>query len=174
MFNYLLKSIIPLIFLLVVIYGMFEGRKVYDWFIEGAKEGLGVCLRIFPYLLSMILAIRIFRDSNLLAIINNFIKPFTDYLGIPSEIMPLLIIKPLSGSGALGVLTDILKTYGPDSFIGLTASTIMGTTETIFYTMTVYYGAVAIKKVRHTLIAAVCADLIAIIAAVFFVKLLLF
>lgn len=174
MFNYLLKSIIPIIFFIVVIYGMFKGKKVYDWFIEGAKEGLGVCLRIFPYLLSMIVAIRIFRDSNLLSMLNNFIKPLTDYVGIPSEIIPLLIVKPLSGSGALGVLTDILKTYGPDSFIGLTASTIMGTTETIFYTITVYYGAASIKKVRHTLIAAICADIIAIISAVFFVKLFLF
>ena len=171
MFNYLLKSIIPIIAGIVITYGMIRGRKVYEWFIEGAKEGLMVCLRIFPYLLAMIIVIRIFRDSGLLNIINNFLRPITSFIGLPSELVPLVAIKPLSGSGALGVLTDILKQYGPDSHIGLLASVIMGTTETIFYTITVYFGAVKIKKIRHTLLSAVCADIFAILSAIFFVNL---
>lgn len=174
MFNYLLKSIIPIIFAIVVTYGMFKGRKVYEWFIEGAKEGLMVCVRIFPYLLAMIVVIRIFRDVKLLDIINYWLRPVSSLIGLPEELVPLILIKPLSGSGALGVLTDILKQYGPDSYIGLLASVIMGTTETIFYTISVYFGAVGIKKIRHTLLAAVCADVAAILSAIIFVKIFLF
>lgn len=174
MLKYLLKSIIPIIAFVVICYGMIKGRKVYDWFIEGAKEGLKVCLKIFPYLLAMIIVIRIFRDSGLLDIINNFLRPVTTAIGLPSELVPLVAIKPLSGSGALGVLTDILKQYGPDSRVGILASVIMGTTETIFYTITVYFGAVKIKKIRHTLLAAVCADIFAILAAIFFTNLFFF
>jgi spore maturation protein B len=152
---------------------MFKGRKVYEWFIEGAKDGLKVCLNIFPYLLAMIIAVNIFREAKLLDILNNMIAPIGGLIGLPKEVIPLVLVKPLSGSGAVGILTDILKTYGPDTTIGLISSVIMGTTETIFYTITVYFGAVQIKKIRHTLWAAILADITAIIAAVFFVSRLL-
>lgn len=174
MFNYLLKSIIPVIFIIILCYGMFKGRKVYEWFVEGAKEGLQVCYRIFPYLLSMIIAVRIFREAKLLDGLNNFLAPVASVFGIPKEILPIILIKPISGSGALGVYTDIIKQYGPDSFIGLVASVLMGTTETIFYTITIYFGAVGIKKIRHTLWAAVMADMTAIIMAVLMVKIFFF
>ncbi|GAA0086052.1 spore maturation protein [Clostridium sp. MB05] len=170
MFQYLTKSIIPIIVVIIITYGMFKGRKVYEWFIEGAKEGLQVCLNIFPYLLAMIIAVHIFREAKLLDILNNFISPIGRVVGLPKEVIPLVLVKPLSGSGAMGILTDILKTYGPDTAIGLIASVIMGTTETIFYTITVYFGAVQIKKIRHTLWAAILADLTAIIAAIFLVS----
>jgi spore maturation protein B len=170
MFQYLTKSIIPIIVVIIITYGMFKGRKVYEWFIEGAKEGLQVCLNIFPYLLAIIIAVHIFREAKLLDILNNFISPIGRVVGLPKEVIPLVLVKPLSGSGAMGILTDILKTYGPDTAIGLIASVIMGTTETIFYTITVYFGAVQIKKIRHTLWAAILADLTAIIAAIFLVS----
>ncbi|AOR22284.1 nucleoside recognition domain-containing protein [Clostridium taeniosporum] len=173
MLNYLSKSIIPIIFLLIITYGMIEGRKVYEWFIEGAKEGLNVCLRIFPALLAMIIAVQIFKESNLLEVLNNLIAPIGNLIGLPKEIIPLIIIKPLSGSGAIGVFTDIIKSFGPDTKIGLISSVIMGTTETIFYTITVYFGAVKVKKIRHTLWSAIFADLVAIIMAVFMVNLFL-
>ena len=102
--------------------------------------------------------------------LNNLIAPLGNIIGLPKEIIPLLIIKPLSGSGAIGVYTDIVKSFGPDSEIGLIASVIMGTTETIFYTVTVYFGAVKVKKVRHTVWAAIMADLSAIIMATFIVR----
>ena len=105
--------------------------------------------------------------------INNFIAPATNLIGLPKELLPLVLIKPLSGSGAVAIFTNIVQTYGPDTFIGLTASVIMGTTETIFYTVTVYFGAVKVKKVRHTVWAAIMADLTAIILAVTIVRLLL-
>lgn len=169
MFNYFTKSIIPIIVIIIITYGMVKGRKVYEWFIEGAKEGLKVCLNIFPYLLAMIVAVHIFREAKLLEILNNLIAPLSNKIGLPKEVTPLVLVKPLSGSGAIGILTDILKNYGPDSKIGLISSVIMGTTETIFYTLTVYFGAVQIKKTRHTLWAAILADFTAIIASVFIV-----
>lgn len=169
MFDYFTKSIIPIIVIVIVTYGMFKGRKVYEWFIEGAKEGLKVCLNIFPYLLAMIVAVHIFREAKLLEILNNLIAPLSNLIGLPREVTPLVLVKPLSGSGAIGILTDILKNYGADSKIGLISSVIMGTTETIFYTLTVYFGAVQIKKTRHTLWAAILADFTAIIASIFIV-----
>ncbi|OOM11113.1 spore maturation protein [Clostridium saccharobutylicum] len=171
MLNYLSKSIIPIIFLLIITYGMFKGRKVYEWFIEGAKDGLKVCLRIFPYLLAMIIAVQIFREAKLMDLLNNLIAPLGNMIGLPKELIPLIIIKPLSGSGAIGVFTDIIKNFGPDTKIGLIASVVMGTTETIFYTITVYFGAVKVKKIRHTLWAAIMADITAIIMAILVVNL---
>ena len=166
-------SIIPIIFLLTILYGMISGKKVYEWFVEGAKEGAQVCLRIFPYLLAMIIGVKIFRESGLLDLLNFLLSPITAIIGLPKELLPLILIKPLSGSGAIGVYTDIIKNYGADTYIGLVASVLMGTTETIFYTVTVYYGAVKIKKIRHTLWAAVMADLTAIILSILMVKILL-
>lgn len=166
MFAYLTKSVIPIIVLLIILYGMIKGRKVYEWFIEGVRDGLNVCLRIFPYLLAMIVAVQIFKNANLLDLVNKFIAPFSESVGLPEEVVPLVLIKPISGSGAVGMFTEIIKTYGADTFIGLVASVIMGTTETIFYTITVYFGAAKIKKIRHTLWAAVIADLVAIIMAI--------
>ncbi|WP_024614142.1 nucleoside recognition domain-containing protein [Clostridium sp. Ade.TY] len=166
MFSYITKSIIPIIVVIILFYGMVKGRKVYEWFIEGAKEGLFVCMRIFPYLLAMIVAVQIFKSANLLELVNNIVSPLSRAIGLPEEVVPLVLIKPISGSGAVGMFTEIIKTYGADTFIGLVASVIMGTTETIFYTITVYYGAAKIKKIRHTLWAAVIADITAIIAAI--------
>ena len=174
MFQYLTKSIIPIIVVIIITYGMFKGRKVYDWFVEGAKDGLKVCMNIFPYLLAMIIAVSIFREAKLLDMLNNLIAPIVRVIGLPKEVVPLVLVKPLSGSGAMGIFTDILKNYGPDTFIGLVASVIMGNTETIFYTVTVYFGAVKIKKVRHTVWAAVMADMTAIIMAILMVKILIF
>lgn len=168
-FNYLTKSIIPIIFFAILVYGMFKGRKVYEWFVEGAKEGIQVCLNIFPYLMAMLIAVAIFREAKLLDMLNNLLSPVCGFIGLPEEVVPLIMIKPLSGSGAVGILNDILVTYGPDSPIGLIASVIMGTTETIFYTVTVYFGAVKIKKTRHTLWAAMMADFTAIVMAVLLV-----
>jgi len=173
MINYLSKSIIPIILLIIITYGMLKERKVYEWFIEGAKEGLGVVMRIFPYILAMIIAVQIFREAKLMDALNNIAAPIVNLIGLPKELLPLVIIKPLSGSGAIGVFTEIIKSFGADTRIGLIASVIMGTTETIFYTITVYFGAVKVKKIRHTLWAAVIADITAIIVSISVVNLLL-
>lgn len=107
MFQYLTKSIIPIIVIIIITYGMFKGRKVYEWFIEGAKDGLKVCLNIFPYLLAMIIAVNIFREAKLLDILNNMIAPIGGLIGLPKEVIPLVLVKPLSGSGAVGILSLI-------------------------------------------------------------------
>ena len=159
-------AIIPLIILFVICYGMMSGIKVYDCFVEGAKEGLTVCYKIFPYLLAMIVAVSVFRESKALDFVIVLCGPLVKLIGLPSELIPLMLVKPLSGSGALGIYMEILKNYGPDTYIGRVASIIMGSTETIFYTITIYFGAVGIKKIRHTLWAAIMADLVAIIMAV--------
>lgn len=172
--GYLTKSIIGIIILIIIGYGMIKGGKVYEWFIEGAKDGLKVCINIFPYLLAMIVAVEMFKSANLLDMLNNLLAPVVGVFGIPKELIPLILIKPLSGSGAIAIYTNIVQTYGPDTAIGLVASVIMGTTETIFYTVTVYFGAVKVKKVRHTVWAAIIADLTAIIMAVTLVKVLFY
>lgn len=172
--SYLSTSIVPLILLVIVCYGMFKGVKVYEWFIEGAKEGLKVCIRIFPPLLAMLIAVRIFKDANLLEVLNNFFAPIVNLIGLPEELVPLVFIKPLSGSGALGIFTEIINSIGADTKTGLIASVIMGGTETIFYTITVYFGAVGVKKIRHTLWGAIMADMVAIIMAIFIVGVMFF
>lgn len=164
--DYIIKAIIPMIIGAIVLYGVIKKVKVYECFIEGAKEGLGVCLRIFPYLLAMLIAINCFKASGAMNYLIRLIKPVVGFIGIPPEIVPLILIKPLSGSGAIGVFTDIVNTYGPDSFIGFLSSVIMGGTETIFYTLTVYFGAVGVKKIRHSLWVALLVDFCAVIFAV--------
>ena len=120
----------------------------------------------------MLVAIAVFRESRALDYFIALVNPVVKLIGLPPEVVPLVLIKPLSGSGALGVLSDILLKYGADSFIGRLASVIMGTTETIFYTLTIYFGAVNIKKIRHTLWAAILADLTAVIMAIIFTRIM--
>ncbi len=170
--QYIIISIIPVLLGSIVIYGMTKGVKVYECFVEGAKEGLMVCFNIYPYLLAMLLAVGVFRESGALGYFIEIIKPVVQFIGLPPEIVPLVMVKPLSGSGAQGIYMDILNRYGADTYIGLVASIIIGSTETIFYTLTVYFGAVNIKKIRHTLWAAIMADLTAVIAAVTIAKIM--
>jgi len=170
--NYIFLAIIPIIVGVVTLYGIVRGVKVYECFVEGAKDGISICIRIFPYLLAMLVAVGVFRASGSLNFFTSVMAPIVKIIGLPKEIVPLIFIKPLSGSGAMGVFTDILKQYGADTFVGITASIIMGTTETIFYTLTVYYGAIGVKKIRHTLWAAILADLTAIIMAVTLTKIM--
>lgn len=164
--DYFIKSIIGIVIGSIVIYGMKNGVKVYECFVEGARDGIGICVKIFPYLLAMLIAVGVFTDSKLLDVFIGFVRPVVKIIGLPAEVVPLVMVKPLSGSGALGVFTDILNKYGADTYIGLVASILMGSTETIFYTLTVYYGSIKVKKIRHTLWAAIFADLTAIIMAV--------
>lgn len=168
------SSLIPIIILLIVTYGIIKKVKVYEVFVEGAKEGLKICKNIFPYLLCMLLAIKVFRESGILEYIINFIEPLTNLLGIPKEVITQIFIKPLSGSGALGVFTDNIKTFGPDSYLGVLSSVLMGSTETIFYTIALYFGAVKIKKIRHTLWTAIMAEIIGVILAINITKIIFF
>ncbi|MBC2581268.1 spore maturation protein [Clostridium sp. DJ247] len=171
--DYIVKAIIPIIIALITTYGVVKKVKVYECFIDGAKEGLTICIKIFPYLLAMLVAIGLFRESKALDWFTYIIKPIVGILGIPPEVVPLILIKPLSGSGAFGVFAEILNKFGPDSYIGRVSSVIMGSTETIFYTLTVYFGAIGVKKIRHTLWAAILADLVSIVIAITIVRIML-
>lgn len=170
--DYIIKAIIPIIVVSITTYGMIKKVKVYECFVEGAKEGLAICVRIFPYLLAMLVAVGVFRESKALDYFIYIVKPVVKFIGLPPEVVPLVLVKPLSGSGALGIFAEILNNFGADSYIGRVASIIIGSTETIFYTLTVYFGAVGIKKIRHTLWVAVMADMMCVILAVTLARLM--
>lgn len=157
--------LVPLFILFVLTAGYIRGVKVYDAFVDGAKEGITTVFKIMPYLIAMFVAIEVFRASGAMDMLARFTAPILKPLGIPSEVLPLIIVRPLSGSASLGVLGNILSAAGPDSYIGRVASTMMGSTETTFYVLTVYLGAVGVKKSRHALPAAVMADITGFIVA---------
>lgn len=166
--EYLSILCVPSIILIVIISGFLGKVKVYDAFMDGAKEGLVTVFKIFPALVGLIVSIGMLRASGTLEIITNVLKPLTDLINMPSEVVPLALMRPLSGSGAVAVLTDIFENYGTDSFIGRCASIMMGSTETTFYTIAIYYGAVGINKVRHTIKSALIADFTGMICAAIF------
>lgn len=156
----------------LVLYGWAREVRVYDSLVVGAKQGFDVALRIIPYLVAILVAIGMFRASGGIDLMVAAIGPFTALIGMPAEALPMAILRPLSGSGAFGVMTEIMKTHGPDSLIGYMVSTFQGSTETTFYTLAVYFGAVGIKDTRHALPACLAADLAGIVAAVFIVNLM--
>ena len=166
MVNYLSTIAVPMIILLIIIYGLIEKNKVYDTFLEGAKEGIQVVINIFPTLIGIFLAIGALRSSGLIDSIINIISPVIQLLKIPAEIMPLALLRPISGSASMAVATDIISKYGVDSTIGLIASTIMGSTETTFYTIALYTSVVGIKKIRFVLAAALIADITGMLISV--------
>ena len=160
-------AIIPIFIVFVITYASIKRVNVYDSFIDGAQDGIKTIYRILPYIIGMLFAINIFRASGALELLNNAIHPLFNLLGIPKELTPLALLRPFSGSASLSLLADIYKQYGADSLISRIASTMMGSTETIFYTVALYYGSIQIKKTRHTIPAALLATLAGIIAAVF-------
>lgn len=169
--NKISSLIIPIMVLSVVIYGIYKKVNIYDVFIEGSKESFEMIFTIFPYLLGMMLAINLFLHSNILSNLSNLISPLLDLIGVPFDIVPMAIMRPISGNSSLAILNNIFLNYGPDSFIGRLASTIQGSTDTTFYVLTLYFGSVGIKKIRYALIAGLFADLIGIIASIMIVKL---
>lgn len=164
--NYLSTIAVPMVILLIIVYGVIEKNKVYDTFIEGAKEGMQVVINIFPTLVGIFLAVGALRSSGLIELIINIIKPIIETLRIPAEIMPLALLRPISGSASMAVATDIISKNGVDSLIGLIASTIMGSTETTLYTIALYTSAVGIKKIRFVLVAALIADITGMLISV--------
>ena len=155
-FNYF---IVPAIMVIFLVAGVMAGVNVFDTFIEGAKEGLKVAVQIVPSLIALMTAVGMFKASGALDVLSHALKPVADLLTLPPEVMPLAILRPISGSGGMAIFKDILATHGPDSFIGRVASVMQGSTETTFYTIAVYYGAISVTKTRHTLPAALSADL---------------
>jgi spore maturation protein SpmA len=163
---------LPAIVGALVLFGWARGVRVYESLVEGAKEGFQVALRIIPYLVAILVAVGMLRASGGVDLLVRAISPLTSLIGMPAEALPMAILRPLSGSGAYGVMAEIMNVHGPDSFIGYMVSTFQGSTETTLYVLAVYFGAVGVKETRHALPACLLADVAGILAAVFIVNLL--
>lgn len=164
--NYLSTAAIPVVIVIIILYGIIERKKVYDIFLDGAKDGIQIVLQLIPTLIGIFVAVGTLRNSGIIDLIVKVISPVTDILKIPSEIMPLALLRPISGSASIGVAVDIMQKYGTDTFLGLITSTIMGSTETTLYTIAVYTGCVGIKKTRFVLLVALLADFAGMVASV--------
>lgn len=162
----------PLMIIIIVLYGVIERKKVFDIFLDGAKEGIGVVLNIFPTLVGLFVAIGALRSSGIIDLIIKFLTPVLNLFNFPTEILPLALIRPISGSSSIAVATDIMNKFGVDSNIGLIASVIMGSTETTVYTIAVYTSSVGIKKTRFVLWAALIADFVGIVTSVIICRLI--
>lgn len=164
--NYLSNLAIPFTILLILMYGLSEKKKVFDVFLDGAKEGMQIVIKLFPTLLGLFVAIGALRYSGILDFIIKLIAPIINLVNIPTEIMPLAILRPISGSASIAVGSDIMNQFGVDSKLGLIASTIMGSTETTLYTIAIYTSVVGIKKIRFVLASALIGDLIGMLSSV--------
>lgn len=163
---------IPTLIFSFIVYGFIKRVKVYEKFIEGAKEGFNVAVRIIPYLVGMLAAISIFRNGGAMDILVNVLNPLTSLVGMPAEVLPMALMRPLSGSGSIGIMAEIIKIYGPDSLIGIMASTFYGSSETTFYVLAVYFGSVNINKTRHALPVGLIADICGTLGAVYICNML--
>lgn len=162
---------VPLIMTVVALYAVGRRVDVYSALVQGAGEGLSTLVRIAPSLIALLTAVYMLRASGALELAAQVLSPLLDRLGIPAETAALMLVRPVSGSAALGVGSELINTYGPDSYIGRVAAVMLGSTETTFYTIAVYFGAVGITKTRYAVPAALCADLAGFVAAAWAVRL---
>lgn len=164
--------IIPLMVLGVIIYGMYKKIDIYDIFIEGSKESYDMIITMFPCMLAMIFSVNLFTNSGFLEWLFSFFQNILYFLNIPISIIPMAIMRPISGSASLAILNTILENNGPDSFIGRLASVIQGSTDTTLYILTLYFGSIGIKKIRYSLWAGLAADVIGIVSAIVIVNIM--
>lgn len=158
---------IPIVVALIIVFGFVKKVNIFDTFIEGAKDGMRSTIAITPSIIGLITAVTMLKASGALDIFSSFISPLTNFFNVPSEIVPMMILRPVSGSGSIALLDNIFKNFGPDSVIGKIASVMMGSSETTFYAITVYYGAIGIKNIRHTVPCAIAADITGFVMSVF-------
>jgi spore maturation protein B len=166
MVDFLAAAAIPAVVLIIVLTAYFKGIPVFDTFVEGAKEGARTAFDILPVMVGILAAISMLTGSGLIDILTNLLKKPAQIVGIPEEILPLLIIRPFSGSASLGLFTDTITKVGPDSFLGRALSTIMGSSETVLYTLAVYFGACQVKNTRHALAASLISSYAGMFAAI--------
>ena len=166
--------ILPLIILTIVSFGLYKKIDIYDTFCNGIKEGIKTSLQIFPTILAMLVAINILLKSNLISDLTNILKPILSFIKFPVEILPLSLLKPISGSSSLIVMNELLKTYGPDSYIGRISSVIQGSTDTTIYILSLYFTSIGIKKTKYALKVGLIADLLTIIIAIITVNILFY
>jgi spore maturation protein B len=160
---------IPVFLTVVLVAGAIRGVRVFEAFVEGAEQGFSMAVRLIPFLMAMIVAISIFRASGAMDILLGLIAPFFTFLGAPPEILPHALMRPLSGGAALGIATELVEEHEPDSFIGLLISTAQGSSDTTFYVLTLYFGAVGIRKYRYAVATGLTADLTTLLASIFIV-----
>ena len=164
--NYISTITMPIIILYILIVGIKEKLNIYDLFIKGVKEGIKIVIKLFPTLLAVFMAVGMLRASGITQIITIIFKNITNIIKLPPELIPLIVLRPISGSASLGIATDIMKTYGVDSLIGKMAATIIGSTETTLYVISIYTSSVNIKKTKFVLICALIADTVGILTAI--------
>jgi len=157
-------------FSVIIISGIINRVNVFECFISGARDGLSAAIKILPSLIALLTAISMFRASGVFEAITDFLSPLFLKINFPSEVFPLALMRPVSGSGALAIVNELMEQYGPDSLIGRTVSVMMGSTETTFYTLAVYFGCIGIKNTRYTLKASLLADLAGFLASVYAVR----
>ena len=165
--------ILPAFIIFVIIYGLTKKVKVYDAFCRGAKDGLELVGKILPFICAMVIAIGILRDSGLLGLLSNAISAPLSFIGVPPEIISLYLIRPFSGSASIGMLVDIFNSTGINSLTSDIASTMMGSSETTFYTIALYFGSIGVKKTRYAVVVAVICDLVTMLTAVLVCRMIL-
>lgn len=174
MYDLISLLIIPIIVLIIIGYGLYNKKDIYSSFIKGAREGFNSSIKLFPYLLSIIFATNILFNSNFINDVLTFVKPVFSLLKIPFEIVPLAIMKSISGSASLAITTNLLHEYGSNSIIGKMASIIQSSSETTFYVITLFYGYIGIKKIRHTLLVSLIADIVGVLVSIMIARLIFF
>lgn len=162
--------ILPVMVVGIVLFGLVKKVKVFDCFMVGAKKGLHTVYELLPSITGLVVAVTMLKESGAMDIVSQLLSPVTALFGVPEEITPIALLSPVSGGGSLTLFESVLKTHGPDSFVGQVASVVMGSTDTTLYAVTVYYSAVGIKNTRHTLLSGLTADFLSLVLSAFFVK----
>lgn len=168
-----MEFIMPMFACVVVIFGLIKRVPVFDIFLKGAKEGIMLLYNIAPTIMGLVFAVDLLRSSGAVDVICDFIAPTAEFLGFPKEIVPMALLRPVSGSGSTALLTSLYQDCGPDSFAGRVGSVIAGSSDTTFYAIAMYFGCIKVKKIRHTMLAALMADLTAVVASIITVRIFL-
>lgn len=163
---------IPGVVMIIIFYGLVKKVDIYDLFLEGVKEGLKMALKIFPTMFAMIVAVDLLIKSNIINDIIGLIKPIFNFLRFPSELLPLAVMRPISGNASLMIMNDLLKVYGADSYLGRIASVIQGSTDTTIYILSLYFSSIGIKKIKYSLVVGLLSDLCAVILSIIVINLL--
>ena len=157
---------IPIVITIIIGHGFFKRKPVYDYFIEGAKDGIKTAIEILPYIIAIFIGIESLVSSGAMEFLENLFSPMLDIMGIPKELTSLILLRPVSGSGSLVLVEHIVSAYGPDSFLGRAASVMAGSCETVFYVLAVYFGVTAVKKIRHAFLAGIIGYIVGVVASV--------
>ncbi|MBM7854670.1 spore maturation protein B [Desulfohalotomaculum tongense] len=165
--NQISRWAIPVVLLVIPLIAFIKRVPVFETFVEGAEEGFSTAIKTIPYLVAMLVAVSVFRASGAMQLMADYFSPLLDNVGFPAEVLPHAIMRPLSGGAALGIATDLIKTHGPDSFIGKLVSTMQGTSDTTFYVLTLYFGSVGVRRYRYAVATGLCADITTLVASLF-------